>query len=160
MPIYLWGVSPLYENEGLKEGSVPTVTLIDKSTRRWQLREGDQTWERSLRMCRQADNRFRGRPHSRQSCKATNRNLIQGRSVQVSEPIISETVSFGWIGKSSACAAKVNRIIQGRLQLESGSRACPKARGAGRKIQHRSQLAAEVVVLIRRIPATTGRTEL
>ena len=52
---------------------------------------------------------------SHQSCEATNRNLIQGRSVQVSEPTMSETVSFGRIGKSRACAAKVSRFIQGRL---------------------------------------------
>ena len=30
MAINLWGASPLYENESLKEGSVPTVTPIDK----------------------------------------------------------------------------------------------------------------------------------
>ncbi len=26
----LWGASPLYENEGLKVGSIPTVTPIDQ----------------------------------------------------------------------------------------------------------------------------------
>jgi len=30
MAFHLWGASPLYENEGLKESSIPTVTLIDK----------------------------------------------------------------------------------------------------------------------------------
>ena len=30
MAINLWGVSPLYEFEGLKVGSIPTVTPIDK----------------------------------------------------------------------------------------------------------------------------------
>ena len=28
MGVNLWGVSPLYENENLKEGSIPTVTPI------------------------------------------------------------------------------------------------------------------------------------
>jgi hypothetical protein len=32
----------------------------------------------------------RRRSHSRQSCEATNRNSIQGRSGQVSEPIIAK----------------------------------------------------------------------
>jgi hypothetical protein len=52
---------------------------------------------------------------SRQSCEATNRNLIEGRSAQVSQPTMSETISFGRIGKSRACAAKVSQFIQGRL---------------------------------------------
>jgi hypothetical protein len=30
MPINLWGVSPLYENESLKERSIPTVLPIDQ----------------------------------------------------------------------------------------------------------------------------------
>ena len=58
---------------------------------------------------------FATRTHSHQSCEATNRNLIQGRYVQVSQPTLRETISFGRIGKSRACAAKVSRFIQGRL---------------------------------------------
>ena len=42
MPINLWGVSPLYENESLKVGSLPTVTPIDQV-----LDEGNCDWATS-----------------------------------------------------------------------------------------------------------------
>ena len=106
MPINLWGVSPLYENESLKEGSIPTVTLIDKV-----LDEGN---------CVRATNR--GKEAGCQSCEVTDRNLIPGRYGQASGPTITKPFSFNRIGKSRACAAKVNRLIQGRLESKSGSR--------------------------------------
>jgi len=103
---------------------------------------------------------FATRTHSHQNCEATNRNLIQGRYAQVSEPIISETVLFGRIGKSRACAVKDSRIIQGELQPGSGSRPCAESRRRAAKAARRMQQSAEVVVLIRRTPATPGRTKL
>jgi len=51
MPTNLWGVSPLYENETLLEGSIPNVVPEGASTRWGQLRKGDRPWERSLRRC-------------------------------------------------------------------------------------------------------------
>ncbi len=55
----LWGVIPLYENEGLKVGRIPTVTPIDK------VREAGN--------CGRAIDR--GEAAASQSCEATNRNL-------------------------------------------------------------------------------------
>ena len=139
----LWGASPLYENEGLKVGSIPTVTPID------QVRE--------TRNCGRATDR--GKEATSQSCEVTNRNPIQGRCGQVSEPTITKPSSFIRPGKLGACAAKVMRLIQGDPSDVSATQACLKAElppvnggGAGRK-------SAEVVVLLRRTPATTGRTE-
>jgi hypothetical protein len=86
---------------------------------------------------------------SHQSCEATNRNLIQGRYDQVSQPNMSETISFGRIGKSRACAAKVSRLIQGKLPPRSGSRASSKAGWDWGNSVFRVQLTAEVVVLNR-----------
>lgn len=58
-----WGASPLYENEDIKEGRIPTVTPIDKV--------------RKARNCGRATDR--GKEATSQSCEATNRNLIQDR---------------------------------------------------------------------------------
>lgn len=152
--------SPLYENESLKEGSIPTVTPIDQV-----LDEGNcgEVTNRGKEACECVDKLssvHRRQSHSHQSCETTNRNLIQGRSAQVSEPSFSETVLFGRIGKSRVCAVKVDRLTQGSLSRNSVSWACPKAEpcmlwqlGAG-------QQSAEVIVLDRRTPATLGRTEL
>ena len=90
---------------------------------------------------------FATRTHSHQSCEATNRNLIQGRSVQVSEPTLSETISFGRIGKSRACAAKVSRFIQGRLHAGVRDQSLLESRRRWVKANRRVQFAAEVVVL-------------
>ena len=154
----LWGASPLYENEGLKEGSIPTVTPID------QVRDEGNCWEVTSRgkeacECVGKLTANRRQPHSRQSCEVTNRNPIQGRCGQVSEPAITKPSSFIRTGKSGACAAKVIRLIQGDPSDVSAMQACLKAEllpvngsGVGRK-------SAEVVVLFRRTPAPTGRTE-
>jgi hypothetical protein len=129
----------------------------------------------------------RRQPHSRQSCEATNRNSIQGRSGQVSEPIIAKPSSFSRSGKSRACAAKVIRLIQGRtaalFELPLGSqfgagapwnppvavqgdpspvsvrRACSKAERSVVNTVRGRRKSAEVVVLLRHTPLTTGRTE-
>ena len=104
--------------------------------------------------------KIRRRPHSRQSRKVTNRNLIQGRCAQVSEPTFSETVSFARLGKSRACAVKVNRLIQGELTSGSGSRPCAESRGSLVKATDRRQQSAEAIVLFRHTPLPTGRAEL
>ncbi len=102
----------------------------------------------------------RRRPHSRQSCEVTDRNLIQGRSAQVSEPSFSETVSFGRIGKSRACAAKVDRLTQGELESRSGSRLYAESRSRIAKAIRRFQQSAEAIVRFRHTPLTIGRAEL
>ena len=159
MPINLWGASPLYENESLKEGSVPTVTPIDKL-----LDEGNcgRVIDCGKEACECVGKLTKNRrqPHSRQSCEATDRNLIQGRWGEVSEPTITKPFSFLRIGKSRACAVKVNQLIQGRLELMPGSSPCAESRGLLVKASERFQLAAEVVVLTRPNPRATGRTEL
>ena len=50
MAINLWGVSPLDEFEGLKVGSIPTVTPIDKVLEEGNCWGGDKPWGGSLRM--------------------------------------------------------------------------------------------------------------
>lgn len=109
---------------------------------------------RKRRVCHNAT-----RTSSRQSCEATNRNSIQGRCGQVSEPIITKPSSFIRSGKSRACAGKATRLIQGDPLHVSRRRACSKrepivvnAIGAKRK-------SAEVIVLHRHTPLTSGRTK-
>ena len=159
MAINLWGVSPLYENESLKEGSIPTVTPIGKI-----LDEGNcgRVIDRGKEACECAGKLTENRrqPHSRQSCEVTDRNPIQGRWGEVSEPAITKPFSFIHIGKLGACAVKVNHLILGRLEPVSGSRPCAQSRSLIAKATERFQLAAEVVVLFRHPPRATGRTEL
>jgi hypothetical protein len=64
---------------------------------------------------------------SRQSCKAANRNLVQGRTGQASEHNITKPFPTSRSGKRRACAAKHHVLIQGDPVGVSGSRACPKA---------------------------------
>ena len=72
----------MYENEGLKVGSIPTVTPIDK------VREA----------CNCGRVTDRGKEAVSQSCEVTDRNSIQGRCGQVSGPtgtdrrLVGETV--------------------------------------------------------------------
>jgi len=101
----------------------------------------------------------RRQPHSRQSCEATNRNRIQGRSGPVSEPIIAKPSSFIRSGKSGACAAKATRLIQGDPWFVSVRRACSKAERCVVNTVREPRKSAEVVVLVRHIPLTPGRTE-
>jgi hypothetical protein len=159
MPINLWGASPLYENEVLKEGSIPTVTPIGEVRDEGNCGRATDCGKEACE-CVGKPTENRRRPHSRQSCEATNRNLIQGRYALVSEPTFSETVSFERIGKSRACAAKVNRLTQGELPPVSGSRPCAESRRRNAQAMRRRQQSAEVVLLIRHTPLATGRTEL
>jgi len=48
----LWGSSPLYENENLKEGSLPTVALIDQVQDEGNCGEVTNRGEEGERMCR------------------------------------------------------------------------------------------------------------
>ena len=155
----LWGVSPLYENEGLKVGRIPTVTPIDQVRDEGHCGRATDRGKEACECVREYRPDCRRRSHSRQSCEATNRNPIQGRCGQVSGPSFTKPSSFIRIGKSGACAAKVIRLIQGDPLDVSVTQAGLKAEpspvnggGVGRK-------SAEAVVLSRRTPATTGRAE-
>ena len=155
----LWGVSPLYENEDLKVGRIPTVTPIDQVRDEGNCGEVTNRGEEACECAVKLTNKCRRQPHSRQSCEATNRNSIQGRCGQVSEPNLTKPSSFIRIGKSRACAAKAIRLILGDPSHESARSACRTDRattGNGAGVWRKS---AEVIVLSRRNPATTGRTE-
>ena len=156
MAINLWGVSPLYEFEGLKVGSIPTVTPIDKVLEEGNCGEvtnrREEACECLMRKCHHL--------HSLQSCEVTNRNVIQGRCGQASEPIITKPFSNSHRGKSRACAVKVNRLILGRLEPKSGSRLYAKSRNLIVRAFGCFQLAAEAVVLLGHTPLTAGRAEL
>ena len=62
------------------------------------------------------------RTRSRQSCEATNRNVIQGRFDQASEPIITKPFPVGRAGKWRACAAKHHALIRGDLHSLTAAR--------------------------------------
>jgi len=101
----------------------------------------------------------RRQPHSRQSCEVTDRNSIQGRCGQVSEPNITKPFSFIRIGKSRACAAKAIRLILGdppHVSARPFYRTGRAVIGNGVGVRRKS---AEVMVLSRRNPVATGRTE-
>lgn len=53
--VNLWGASPLYISE-VELRSIFECDQCNKSTRRRQLRGGNNPWRGSLRMCREADN--------------------------------------------------------------------------------------------------------
>ena len=131
-------------NQVLDEGNCGEVT-----------NRGEEACE-CARKCRPV---IRRRSHSRQSCEVTNRNRIQGRCGQVSEPIITKPSPFLRIGKSGACAAKVTRLIQGDPFHVSCRRACSKREPTVVNIAGAERKSAEVVVLSRHTPLTTGRTE-
>jgi len=155
----LWGVSPLYKNELLLKGSIPTVIWRSEVLGEGNCGSGDRPWEGSLRMCSLSRHLVRRRPHSHQSCEATDRNLIQGRRGQVSGPSITKPCSFIRVGKSRACAAKVGRLIQGGLQDVPVSRACPKGGAATGNCDRVQQQSAEAIVRIRHTPLAIGRAE-
>ena len=149
----------MYENEGLKEGSIPTVTPIDKV-----LDEGNcgEVTDRGKEACEcvvKPANNMRRRPHSHQSCEVTNRNSIQGRWGSVSGPTITKPSSFVRIGKSRACAAKVSRLIQGELESKTGSRLQAESRSRVVKATRRFQQSAEAILRIRHTPLAIGRAE-
>jgi len=139
----LWGASPLYENEALKVGSIPTVTPIDKVL--------------EIRNCVRVTNR--GKEARSQSCEATDRNSIQGRWGSVSGPSFTKPSSFVRIGKSRACAAKVVCLIQGDLPDVPVSRACPKGGAAAGDCGGVQQKSAEGIIRACHTPLAAGRPE-
>ena len=75
MGVNLWGVSPLYETGSLKEDQhAKWITPIDKVRG-----EGN---------CGEATNR--GKEAGAKTCKATNRNVIEGRVAEASGPCITK----------------------------------------------------------------------
>lgn len=163
----LWGASPLYENEDLKVVRIPSVTPIDQVLDEGNCGEatnrGEEACECAVKLTNvwkvPAFGECRRQPHSRQSCEVTDRNSIQGRCGQVSEPNLTKPSSFVCIGKSRACAAKAIRLILGDPLRVSASRACPTAERSVVNTSRAERKSAEVIVLHRRIPASTGRTE-
>lgn len=153
-----WGASPLYENEDLKEGSIPTVTPIEQVRDEGNCGEVTNRGEEACE-CVGKLTKNRRQPHSRQICEVTDRNLIQGRCGQASEPIITKPSSFIRIGKSGACAEKAIRLIQGDPPHVSGIQACLQTEPTSVNDAGARRKSAEAVVLSRRIPATTGRAE-
>ncbi len=75
----------------------------------------------------------RGKEARVQTCGATNRNRIQGRSAQVSVPGNTKPFSSRQEGKCGAHARKVHVLIRGDLSDVPGIRACPKARAVHAK---------------------------
>jgi len=142
----------------LKESRIPTVSSQDKIPD-----EGNcvRVTDRGKEACECVGKLTKNRrqSHSRQNCEATNRNPIQGRFGQASEPTITKPFSFIRIGKLGACAVKVNHLILGELMSRSGSRLDAESRRPGTQVPDRHQQSAGVMVLIRCIPATAGRTE-
>jgi hypothetical protein len=105
MGVNLSGESPVCEDEGLKVGGTPTVTPIEKA-----LAEGN---------CGRVTGR--GEEAGRQTCEATNRNRIQGRSGQASVPgntKPSSSIRTGGhrpkVGRG-VCAGTVHVLIRGDL---------------------------------------------
>jgi hypothetical protein len=129
MGVNLWGASPLYENESLKVGRIPTVTPIDKV-----LADGN---------C----GLIRGKEARVQTCEVTNRNPIEGRRGQASVPSNTKPYSFSHEGKWGACARKVHALIRGRLFRVPVSSARRERQGGMGRLMTCGQLTAEVVVL-------------
>ena len=154
----LWGESPLYENEDLLEGSIPTVTPIEQVRDEGNCGEVTNRGEEACE-CAGKLTKNRRQSHSRQICEATHRNPIQGRCGQASEPNITKPSSFIRIGKSGACAEKAIRLIQGDPPPVSVMQACLQTEPTSVNDAGVRRKSAEAVVLFRRIPATTGRAE-
>ena len=135
--------------EDLKVGSIPTVTPIEQVL--------------ETRNCGRVIDC--GKEASSQSCKVTDRNPIQGRCGQASEPTITKPSSFICIGKSGACAAKAMRLIQGdppHVSAGPFNAAMPPCRQAEPSSVNDvgvRRKSAEVVVLFDHTPLVTGRTE-
>ena len=86
----LWGESPLYENEDLKLGRIPTVTAIDQVLDEGNCGEVTNRGEEACECAVKLTVKCRRQSHSRQTCEVTDRNSIQGRCGQVSEPNITK----------------------------------------------------------------------
>ena len=122
-------------------------TPIDKALGEGNCGSGDRPWGGSLRMRRQADHHvFRRRPHSHQTCEATDRNVIQGRFGQASGPSITKPFPVDRPGKWRACAGKVHVLIRGELESGSGSRLYAESRSRVGKPARRFQQSAEAIV--------------
>jgi 5-methylcytosine-specific restriction endonuclease McrA len=137
-----WGASPLYENELLQKGSIPTVILGSKVLGEGNCGSGDRPWEGSLRMRSLSRHPLRRRPHSRQNCEATNRNLIQGRIGQ-------ESATLHWRSEGP------NHEEQGGATDELGSRCravdvrLPQWRYPRTKVRHLVQLGVDLQMAIK-----------
>ncbi len=115
----------------------PIVKVLDEGNCVRVTDRGKEAYKRSIGVATGSDNR--------QNCEVTDRNLIQGRYGQASGPTITKPFSFTCIGKSSACAEKVNRPIQGELESRSGSRLYAESRSHAVKTAWRLQQSAEAI---------------
>ena len=87
------------------------------------------------------------RSHSHQSCEATNRNVIQGRSGQASGPNITKPFPDAPSGKWRACAAKHHVLIRGDLELGPESRLYAESQGHSVQTVRQFQKSAEAILL-------------
>ena len=69
------------------------------------------------------------------------------KKILLCEPNISETVSFGCIGKSRACAAKADRLTQGDLEFGSGSRLYAESQSLEAQAIWQFQKSAKAILL-------------
>ena len=106
------------------------------------------------------------RMHPRQSCEATNRNVIQGRFDQASEPNITKPFPVGRSGKWRACAAKDHVLIRGDLPgglravvLAPASKACLKGWNAVEQSTAGEAGVSRGHTTDPRSPIETGRAE-
>jgi hypothetical protein len=76
VPFPLLETSPLYENEDLKIGGIPTVTPIEQVRDEGNCGEVTNRGEEACE-CAGKLTKNRRQPHSRQICEVTDRNLIQ-----------------------------------------------------------------------------------
>ena len=122
-------------------------TPIDKALGEGNCGPGDRSWGGSLRVCSTSRHpSFRRRPHSHQTCEATDRNVIQGRFGQASEPSITKPFPDDRSGKWRVCAGKVHVFIRGELESGSGSRLYAESRSRAVRAVRRFQQSAEAIV--------------
>ena len=122
-------------------------TPINKALGEGNCGSGDRPWEGSLRMRSSSRHPvFRRRPHLHQTCEATDRNVIQGRFGQASEPSITKPFPVDHSGKWRACAGKVHVLIRGELESGSGNRLYAESRGRSVRAVRRFQQSAEAIV--------------
>ena len=118
-----WGVSPLYENEDLKVGRVPTVTLIDQVLDEGNCGEvtnrGEEACECAVKLTKlwevSAFCDCRRQPHSGQSCDPpvaveelrTETGYKAGSNRRVSQPSRSRLSSFGLVNPEVRAALAI-----------------------------------------------------
>ena len=149
--------SPVRER-GLKDDRIPTVPLREQVRDEGNCGEVTNRGEEACE-CVGKLTKNRRQSHSRQSCEVTNRNSIQGRCGQASEPNITKPSSFIRIGKSGACAVKAIRLILGDPPHVSASPTCRQAESSSVNDAGVRRKSAEVIVLFRHTPLATGRTK-